>query len=171
MHQLPKSRMAGVKDRLVNVPVHENDVINTINSLPRTPHEAGIIPVKLKRKVEYKNTHKEEYVSVSKIKAALKSLKTLGHKYYQFIDELEVDNYESRCKDLDDDQIEFLFGSSESENDVLVQDLMDEIMNDVDDLSEKDIKEYLEKDSVAKFQFDYNRNTCFSTPMIFRKSM
>ena len=39
---------------------------------------------------------------------------------------------------------------------------MDEIMNDVDDLSEKDIKEYLEKDSVAKFQFDYNRNTCFS---------
>ena len=65
-------------------------------------------------------------------------------------------------EDLDKDQIEFLFGTSESENDVLVQDLMDEIMNDVDDLSEKDIKEYLEKDSVAKFQFDYNRNTCFS---------
>ena len=108
MHQLPKSRMAGVKDRLVNVPVHENDVINTVNSLPRTPHEAGIIPVKLKRTVEYKNTHKEEYVSVPKIKAALKTLKTLGHKYYQFIDELEVDNYESRCKDLDKDQIEFL---------------------------------------------------------------
>ena len=44
---MPKSRMAGVKDRLVNVPVHENDVINTIQSLPRTPGEAGIVPVKL----------------------------------------------------------------------------------------------------------------------------
>ena len=76
--------MAGVKDRLVNVPVHENDVLNTINSLTRTPSEAGIIPVKLKRKAEYKNTHKEEYVSVPKIKAALKTLKSLGHKYYSF---------------------------------------------------------------------------------------
>ena len=54
-------------------------------SLPRTPQEAGIVPVKLKRKKEYKNTHKEEYVSVPKIKAALKTLKYLGHKYYQFI--------------------------------------------------------------------------------------
>ena len=50
MHQLPKSRMAGVKDRLVNVPVHEDDVMNTVESLPRTPKEAGIVPIKLKRK-------------------------------------------------------------------------------------------------------------------------
>ena len=80
LHQKPKSRMAGVKDRIVNVPVHEDDIMDTIKSLPRTPHEAGIIPVKLKRKKEYKNTHKEEYISVSKIKAALKTLKLLGHK-------------------------------------------------------------------------------------------
>ena len=90
---------------LVNVPVHESDVINTIKSLPRTPQEAGIIPVKLKRKLEYKNTHAEEYVSVPKIKAAVKTLKSLGHKYYQFIDELEINSYEARCKDLDNDQL------------------------------------------------------------------
>ena len=50
MHQLPKSRIAGVKVRLVNVPVYENNVINTIQSLPRTPGEAEIVNVKLKRK-------------------------------------------------------------------------------------------------------------------------
>ena len=50
MHQLPKSRIAGVKVRLVNVPVYENDVINTIQSLPRTTGEAEIVNVKLKRK-------------------------------------------------------------------------------------------------------------------------
>ena len=108
--------MAGVKDRLVNVPVHESDVMNTVKLLPRTPQEAGIIPIKLKRKVEYKNTHKEEYVSVPKIKAALKTLKTLGHKYYQFLDELEIDDYESRCKDLENDELEFLFGNLDSED-------------------------------------------------------
>ena len=51
---------------IAHVPVHENDVINTIQSLARTPGEAGIVPLKLKRKKEYTNIHKEEYVSVQK---------------------------------------------------------------------------------------------------------
>ena len=60
IHKLPKSRWSGTHDRLVNVPVGPQDVLNTIESLPRTPAEAGIIPiipVKLKRKLEYKTTH------------------------------------------------------------------------------------------------------------------
>ena len=63
--------MRGVIDRIVNVPVHETDIIETAKSLPRTPTEAGIIPITLKHKKEFKNTHKEEYIYVSKIKAAL----------------------------------------------------------------------------------------------------
>ena len=62
LHQKPKSRMKGVTDRIVNVPVHESDIIETVKSLPRTPTEAGIIPVKLKRKKDFKNTHQEEYI-------------------------------------------------------------------------------------------------------------
>ena len=50
VHQKPKSRMPGVHDRIVNVPVHEDDIVDTMKSLPRTPHDAGIIPVQLKRK-------------------------------------------------------------------------------------------------------------------------
>ena len=60
IHKLPKSRWSGTHDKLVNVPVGPQDVLNTIKSLPRTPAEAGIvtiIPVNLKRKVEYQNTH------------------------------------------------------------------------------------------------------------------
>ena len=60
IHKLPKSRWQGTHDRLVNVPVGAQDVLNTIESLPRTPAEAGIvpiIPVNLKRKLEYKTTH------------------------------------------------------------------------------------------------------------------
>ena len=54
IHKLPKSRWSGTHDRLVNVPVGPQDVLNTIESLPRTPAEAGIIPivpVNLKRKL------------------------------------------------------------------------------------------------------------------------
>ena len=51
--QLPKSRWTATKDQIVNIPVFEKDILNTIESFPRTLNEAGIIPVKLKRKKEY----------------------------------------------------------------------------------------------------------------------
>ena len=51
--RLPKSRWPAMKDRTVNIPIFESDVINTVSSLPRTPSEAGIIPVNLKRKQEF----------------------------------------------------------------------------------------------------------------------
>ena len=44
LHKLPKSRWSGTHDRLVNVPVGPQDVLNTIESLPRTPADAGILP-------------------------------------------------------------------------------------------------------------------------------
>ena len=45
--QLPRSRMAACKDKLVNVPIHDTDIINTFESLPRTPKEAGLFEIKL----------------------------------------------------------------------------------------------------------------------------
>ena len=152
--------MAGIHDRIVNVPVHEDDIVDTMKSLPRSPHDAGIIPVQLKRKKEYKNTHKEEYISVPKIKAALKTLKSLGQKYYQFLNDSDLDQYELRCQNLDKDGHEFLFGNNTSEEDVLVENVVDEIT--IDDEEENELDVFLQKDSVAKFQFDYNRNTCFN---------
>ena len=34
IYQLPKSRMSGMKDRLINIPIYEQDVINTIENIP-----------------------------------------------------------------------------------------------------------------------------------------
>ena len=56
IYQLPKSRMAACKDHLINIPIGSDDVLNTLKSLPRTPQEAGLLEVKLKRKLDYKNT-------------------------------------------------------------------------------------------------------------------
>ena len=50
---LPKSRWAAGKGRMVSVPVGVQDVMNTITQVPRLPEEAGLIPIKLKRKKQY----------------------------------------------------------------------------------------------------------------------
>ena len=84
---LPKSRMSAVKDKLVNIPIGSADVLNTIECLPRTPREAGLIQVKLKRKLKYENYHKHEYIDTKKIFKALELLKKSGHPYYQFYDD------------------------------------------------------------------------------------
>ena len=68
-----------MKDRIVNVPVFAEDVTESIKSLPRTPHSAGIIPVKFKRKMSFKNSHLVQFISVDKVTLALKTLKALGH--------------------------------------------------------------------------------------------
>ena len=54
-------------DKIVNVPITNEDISNTIELLPRTPKEAGLIGVALKRKLEYKNTHKRQLINPDKI--------------------------------------------------------------------------------------------------------
>ena len=163
MHELPKSRMKGIKDRLVNVPIHEKDIVKTLKALPRTPHEAGIISVKLKRKQKYKNYHWREYISIPKVKEALRLLKSLGHKYYQFIKESDLHEYEERCNAMHNE-----YCMSEDENLVVANDPLqinekkDPTVDDDLDLIDKETEEFLTNDAVAKFQFDYDRNTCFT---------
>ena len=38
--------------RLINVPINDEDIINTLEQMPRTPQNAGLIGVALKRKKE-----------------------------------------------------------------------------------------------------------------------
>ena len=51
--QLPKTRWTALKDKIINVPINDDSILNTVNMLPRTPTEAGLIEVDLKRKYEY----------------------------------------------------------------------------------------------------------------------
>ena len=88
--------MAACKDKLINIPISKEDVLNTVQNLPRTPNEAGLLEVKLKRKMEYKNVHQQSYIDPQKIYNALEFLKKNGHPHYQFFDDFET--YEKRCK-------------------------------------------------------------------------
>ena len=99
----PKSRMAAIKDRCVCVPIDDQTINDTLKQLPRTPSEACIVPIKLKRKKEYKNVHLNEYVDVEKMHRALEILKECGHPEYQFYEPSDFNNYAERCK-IDDPQ-------------------------------------------------------------------
>ena len=85
--QLPKSRWTALKDKIINVPIKEDDILNTITRLPRTPNEAGLIEVDLKRKVEYEGSHKKQLINPQKCFKILELLKNRGNPYYQFFDD------------------------------------------------------------------------------------
>ena len=81
--KLPTSRMKAMVDKVISVPLEEDDVSKTISALPRHPDDAKIVAVQLKRKLQMKNSHLQEYIRPAKcIKAVLK-LKELGNPFYQ----------------------------------------------------------------------------------------
>ena len=94
---LPKSRWAAGKGRMVSVPVGAQDVMNTMKQLPRLPEEAGLIPVKLKRKKQYQGHEKSELARPEKLFKVLKELKEMNHPYYQCYD--TEAQYEARRKE------------------------------------------------------------------------
>ena len=97
---LPTSRYTANTDR--GEP--EDSALNTINSLPRTPNEAGLIGVQVKQKLAFKNTHhKAQMINVEKIYKAIDHLKKAGNPYYQFYDGYHT--YEERCVNSDSDNI------------------------------------------------------------------
>ena len=117
---LPKSRWTALKDRVINIPIEKETIINTITKLPRLPTESGLVEIKLKRKMTYKNNHKREFVDPNKIFKALEFLKTSGHPGYQDFDTRE--EYFARCKDEDEEGYDSVFGQ-EYETDDLIEEL------------------------------------------------
>ncbi len=88
MFKLPKSRWSAVKDKVINVPLRDNDILKTLSeipSLPRELNESGLFPVKLKRKLQYKNAHQESYVIPAKMNEVLQYLKYSKHPGYKNI--------------------------------------------------------------------------------------
>ena len=78
---LPRSRWTALKDRIVNVPIRSKAINETIKMLPRTPNEAGLIGLELKRKIELKNNHKKQLINPTKIFKWIKRLKESGNPY------------------------------------------------------------------------------------------
>ena len=155
--KLPKSRWPAMKDRTVNIPIFESDIIKTIESLPRTPSEAGIIPIKLKRKLNYKNSHMVQYISVPKILKALDTLKEMGNRYYQFIP--KKSNFEDACRENDLEGFHFIYPKDEiareemNLNEESIIGLQESDSCDFD----KENEQYEKLDAIKKWQFDYNK--------------
>ena len=83
----------------------------TVQQLTRTPRDAGLIPVQLKRKLEYNGNHKKEYIDPEKIFRALRCFKKCGNPHYQFFDDLE--SYQNRCNEEDKQGHDLLFGAQD----------------------------------------------------------
>ena len=95
--KLPTTRMKAMVDKVISVPIEQDDVSKTISELPRHPDDAKIVAVQLKRKLEMRNTHLEEFVRPSKCIKAVEKLKELKNPFYQnvqvnenFMDKEEV---------------------------------------------------------------------------------
>ena len=84
---LPRGRQRGIVGSVINVP---SDVDQTCELLPRTPVSSGIIPVKLKRKQEYKAHVFYEHVRPNKVLEAFHWLKRNNIHYQDVIDASDV---------------------------------------------------------------------------------
>jgi hypothetical protein len=79
---LPRSRMLANIDRIINVPLQDEDVAKTVNNLPRLPSNAAVCAVRFKRMKAMKNVYKEAFVRPRMLIDAVKIFKELGHKAY-----------------------------------------------------------------------------------------
>ena len=115
--------------------------------LPRHPDNAEIVAVKLKKKLEYKSAHLEEFIRPKIVLKALKTLKESGNQYYQNITIDENFLCAEEKTDLENDV------EMQKENEDINLDFSD----DDDDNAEKE-------NPVKKFQSNQSSETCL-TPM------
>ena len=182
IYRLPKSRIGAVKDKLVNVPISEEDIINTLQLLPRTPKEGGLIEVKLKRKSSYKNYHKQEFIDPQKVFNAIQFLKQNDNPHYQTVS--SIDSFRNRCRVEDPEGFELLFGNEQDFGiDIVsthtrkctvnfvddhhksldeIMDLRDYLLSLEEERNAIEEIEYREKDTIRKFQIDYDESVCLA---------
>ena len=77
-----KSKVPKIIDRVINVPLHDEDISKTISSLPRSLDDAAVVDVMFKRKLDLKNPHNHEFIKRSTLIKALKKLKELKNPFY-----------------------------------------------------------------------------------------
>ena len=172
---LPVTRWTGMKDKAVNVPIPDSSILNTIELLPRTPKDAGLISINLKRKKDFKNTHISQLINPDKIFRMLDKLKQSKNPHYQFYDDYST--FKKRCNQADpkgyqliyddiiEENLEKGYSGNKSNNNM---ELIDEIleMGNFEDLtdSENEKDEEYEKinDPIQKFNFKYDKTVCFT---------
>ena len=135
--------------------------------MPRTPNEAGLIGVALKRKKEYKNTHKNQLINPEKLFKILNKLKLSGNKHYQFYDDFK--EYQVRCQETDPSGYDVIFDKNDDIEESMeaidpnkeeVLDEMVEVEDEEENLEKEEEDNYDNNDPIRKYQFEYNRSLC-----------
>jgi hypothetical protein len=92
--------MAGIKDKIINVPIPLEKIKQNIECLPRTFEEASVIPIMIKRRKEYISHVFHHYVRPNLIK---KAILYLADKYPFYepmkFDFEKINNLEELCAD------------------------------------------------------------------------
>ena len=129
---LPVSRWSAMKERQVNIPITSDKINETLEKLPRTPINAGLIGVELKRQIKSKNNHKHQLIDPHKLFLFIDKAKEFGNPHFK--DVLTFESYKQKCKNSNND-FKLVFGDIENdvdENSVMNVDednLTDEIDN------------------------------------------
>ena len=139
--QLPNrtgKRMKGLTGKMINVPLEQSDVSNTITALPRSLDESAVIPLQLKKKKELKSAYAEAFVRPAVCIKAVEKLKQLQNPHYTYV---EIDHkFLEKGKVKEPDQNASILENENSDNDE---------MEDIEMLN-----------SVKKFQAEREENTC-----------
>jgi hypothetical protein len=147
MIKLPSSRMPGIRDRIVNVPIASNTIRQTVESLPRTLEEAQVIPISLRKQKAMVSSHFQQYINPAKIRQAVMFL--IGK--YPFYEDVmfnlhKIDNIFDRLKDDIEENIE---GADLVKiGDEIAEEDSEEIVSEENDV------QYIEKDPIRKHQTD-----------------
>ena len=120
---LPGSRWAGVKDKQILIPVSNDKIQKFLGQLPRTPTEAGLLGVNLKRKLEYKGSHKCQLIDPQKLFKFIATCKAAGHPLYQDVSTEE--DYVEKCKKSEDDYM-LVYGNEDNSSDLDSADVSEE---------------------------------------------
>ena len=73
IRKLPQTRMQSINDRVINVPIQDDDIVRTVTCLPRTTKNDGYITVNLKRMKSLKRSEIQETVKPDQLFEALES--------------------------------------------------------------------------------------------------
>jgi hypothetical protein len=138
--QLPTTRIKGIVDKIVNVPISEEDLSHTAQILPRNTTEASIILLKFKRKKEYKNSVSESYIRPNVVLESLKYLK-IHNPFYSNVQLNTNTNAPIEEMDTTEDPTSMPNETEEEEQEENAQ-----------EQSEKDEDYYKNQDPVRKYQ-------------------
>ena len=139
VRQLAKTQMDIMNDKVVSVPISDEDVVKNVTSLPRTKETNGILNLKMKRRMKYKTYYKVETARPEMIYNALIYLKD-HNPFYKSVKILPYADFVEDCKEKEEDEHEAKTSESDSEPEANIDiDETDNLFNTVTCLLPEDI--------------------------------